>query len=545
MNSNPKNIAIYIRVSTKKQDGNCSKENQLESIFALINSKGWDKVPYKIYDDTYSASLGIKDSISTSLFDNATPSVFIREGIRNLFYDASFKMFDKLIVYSHDRLSRDAHESLLINHTLKKLNIEIIYSKAGEQIDSENDSMNTFLENLLSNLSALESSIIGGRTFIGNRGNITNNLWAGGPPPYGYNLEPIKSNRKKSKLVINYTEARIVREIFELYIMGYSPNNIAELIKSKYKFNKDRLWTINSIKSILSNPVYTGIMTWNKKGGRKNPRKKDSNDYVYSKPDPNIKLIDKDIWNKAQELKKLQSNNPKFLSTDFLFKGLLICGECGELFQTKNHGNSSGNVYYCRHNNLTEDIPTLTIKASFIHNAVINELSSITSSLLNEPSNVNSLYINYSAKFKAKKEELQHEKLQILTDISNIELMLVKASNELNILNTTPLVSSDDDNELYNKSLCLIVSIEEFITLLTLEKNQLNHKLSSINDELLYNIIPENNFKDYIINSISPINNILKETNNKVKNRCLRVLLINLIDSIKVSSSLSIEILFK
>lgn len=47
-----------------------------------------------------------------------------------------FKKFDKLIVYSHDRLSRDAHES----------------------------------------------NIIGGRTFLGNQGNILNNVWAGGPP---------------------------------------------------------------------------------------------------------------------------------------------------------------------------------------------------------------------------------------------------------------------------------------------------------------------------------------------------------------------------
>ncbi|MBM6838295.1 recombinase family protein [Clostridium saudiense] len=208
----PKKIAIYTRVSTTKQDSNNSRDNQLDSIFSLIKSNGWSSVPYEIYRDTYSASLAPKLSIlnsSDETFENVNPSIFLREGIRKLFYDASLNKFDKLIVYSHDRLSRDAYESLLIKHTLNKHNIEIIYSRPGEQINSENDSINTFLENLLSNLSALESNIIGGRTFNGNRGNIINNLWAGGPPPYGYNLYHIPANIRKSKLVINPPEARI------------------------------------------------------------------------------------------------------------------------------------------------------------------------------------------------------------------------------------------------------------------------------------------------------------------------------------------------
>lgn len=47
MNSLPKNIAIYTRVSTEKQDSNNSKANQLESIKQYINNQGWSDVPMK------------------------------------------------------------------------------------------------------------------------------------------------------------------------------------------------------------------------------------------------------------------------------------------------------------------------------------------------------------------------------------------------------------------------------------------------------------------------------------------------------------------
>lgn len=554
MNSLPKSLAIYIRVSTTRQNDNNSKESQLESIFSLIKSKGWNEVPYEIYDDTYSASLGPKLSMLNSFdetLNNLSPSIFLREGIRKLFYDASFKKFDKLLVYAHDRLSRDAYESLLIKHTLNKLNIEILYSRAGEQISSENDSMNTFLENLLSNLSALESNIIGGRTFMGNRGNILKNLWAGGPPPYGYKLSPLPTSRRKSKLVVNPSEARVVKKIFELYSLGYSPKNIANYIKKEYKYNNDRLWTINSIKSILSNPVYTGIITWNKKGGRRNPRKKDSNEYAYSKLDLNLQLIDKDTWHKAEALKQLQSKEPKFLSTAFLLKGLIVCGKCGNTLKTKNHGNSTGYVYYCRHinnisslksSNLSEE--TITIKTSVIHKLVFDELSKLISDLINLNSNIDDLYNSYFTKSQIKKEELNSEKFQLLNDTSEIEVMIDKASNELKELNEKPLENSDDE-ESYDKHICLLLSIEEFITHLTLMKSHISEKIKDVNQKLLYEIISKENFRDYLIDKLSSFEKILDEQDIDVKNRCLRLFLINIIEHIKINNDSTIEISFK
>ncbi len=64
-------------------------------------------------------------------------------------------------------------------------------------------------------------------------------------------------------------------------------------------------------------------MVWNKKGGKRNPRKHPIDEYVYSKFDENIRIIDEKLWKKSLNIRKLQDENPKFLSTAFLLQGML------------------------------------------------------------------------------------------------------------------------------------------------------------------------------------------------------------------------------
>ncbi|MDH5064026.1 recombinase family protein [Clostridium perfringens] len=552
MNSLPKNIAIYTRVSTEKQDSNNSKANQLESIKQYINNQGWSDVPYEIYSDTQSASITSNSLNMYNDSDTMNPSIFLRDGLRRLIYDANYKKFDKLIVYSHDRLSRDIYEGLLIKHTLKKLNIDILYSKAGEQINSENQSINNFFENMLSNIAALESSIIGGRVLIGNRHNILNNIWAGGPAPYGYKLIALPSNRKKSKLSIYAPEARVVKKIFELYTTGYTPKDIVQFIKSEYSYNKDRLWTINSIKSILNNPVYTGTMVWNKKGGKRNPRKHPIDEYVYSKFDENIRIIDEKLWKKSLNIRKLQDENPKFLSTAFLLQGMLVCKSCGNYLTSKNHGNSSGRVYFCSHNNKDKfskkiNAPTITMKASLIHNIVFKELLNLYKSILSIPAFFDEFYSNYLNKLKEKNNNLLVQKDEIESNINHCDDILMKCSSEISrLLELTNVMSKDiADIDYHEKNLLLLDSIKEFKTSLILSKSQLNDDLNKINRKLSKSIPSKACFKDYVVNTLNPIEDILSQENSKIKNRCLRLLLHEIIDKIIISETFEIKIIFK
>lgn len=484
---------------------------------------------------------------SNTELDDLNPNILLREDLRRLIYDATNKKFDKLLVYSHDRLTRDIYESLLIRYTLKKLEIEIIYCRPGEQIDTGNKSINDFFENLLNNLSALESNIIAGRVFLGNQYNIRNNVWAGGPPPYGYKLVSKPGNRKQSKLAINATEARIVRKIFELYNLGYSPENIVNYIKCEYKHNKDRLWTINSVKSILNNSTYTGVITWNKKGGARNPRKKASALYVYSNSDEKNKIIDESTWNKSLYIRELQKNNPKFLSTTFLFQGVIVCGKCGKNLTCKNHGNASGRVYLCCNKiNNKSSTPTghITIKANELHNVVLSQLTMIFNSTLSDTEAFNKFYNEYIDKLSLKKAQLISEKVDLEENILSTENMLLKCTNEISKLtNQTKVDSTDEEN--YPKYLSLLNSLNEFEINLKLVKVQLSENLQTLNKKLHSKLPSKNELKEILMDKTFSFKNILNVTDTDAKNRCLRLFIHSIIHSITIDSDKNIELIFK
>lgn len=95
------------------------------------------------------------------------------------------------------------------------------------------------------------------------------------------------------------------------------------------------------------------------------------------------------------------------------------------------------------------------------------------------------------------------------------------------------------------KNLLLLDSIKEFKTSLILSKSQLNDDLNKINRKLSKSIPSKACFKDYVVNTLNPIEDILSQENSKIKNRCLRLLLHEIIDKIIISETFEIEIIFK
>jgi DNA invertase Pin-like site-specific DNA recombinase len=96
--------AIYIRVSTDDQDYN----NQLPSIRALVESKGWDI--FKVYAENASA------------WKNGHQKEF-----KKLTQDAQNGEFQKLVIWSIDRLTREGPLRLLqIFETLSSYGVMIL-----------------------------------------------------------------------------------------------------------------------------------------------------------------------------------------------------------------------------------------------------------------------------------------------------------------------------------------------------------------------------------------------------------------------------------
>lgn len=93
--------------------------------------------------------------------------------------------------------------------------------------------------------------------------------WNGGKV-LGYDLVEIPdSNRKRKEqlLTINNKEAELVRHIFELYYNGKGYKNPCKLDPTKegYHTKKGNYFSVVSIKDIVTNPLYSGMIRYDPK----------------------------------------------------------------------------------------------------------------------------------------------------------------------------------------------------------------------------------------------------------------------------------------
>lgn len=99
-------VAIYIRVSTNKEEQKLSLQNQQELFVNYISSKGWSV--YKFYVDVDSGTKGK------------------RPELQRLINDAENKKFDIIISKELSRLARNSELSYRIKNIAENNNIHII-----------------------------------------------------------------------------------------------------------------------------------------------------------------------------------------------------------------------------------------------------------------------------------------------------------------------------------------------------------------------------------------------------------------------------------
>lgn len=177
-----------------------------------------------------------------------------------------------------------------------------------------------------------------------------NGEFIGAFPPYGY----LKSPEDKHKLVIDPQTAPIVKEIFDWKLEGLGMIQIARRLnergipcpavyhvlcghKKKMPTGTGAIWQGQIIKLMTGNPVYAGHMA---QGKTKKSLSDGQPTTVISKEDwivvrnTHEAIVDQDTFDKVQALKEqrheeCRSRRGKYPSTENIFKGILICGDCG------------------------------------------------------------------------------------------------------------------------------------------------------------------------------------------------------------------------
>lgn len=308
---------IYARYSSDNQREE-SIDAQVRSIKDFANKNEFEIV--KIYAD---------EAKSATSAD--------RPNFLQMICDSSFGLFDAVIVHKLDRFSRNRYDSAFYKRKLKENGVRLV--SALEPIDDSPESI--ILESVLEGMAEYYSKNLARETMKGLKENAYKAHFNGGTPPLGYNISQDKT------YIINESEAKIVKDIFNLYIDGLGYAQIAEKLNAiGYKTKAGRPYTKASIHDILLNEKYIGIYTFNKRPSRsidkkRNSHKCKSESEIIKVNDGVPAIISSDIFNKVKQKMQYRMHGPRINSNTFyILTGKLICGECKSSY--------SGNCNYPR-----------------------------------------------------------------------------------------------------------------------------------------------------------------------------------------------------
>ena len=103
------NVGIYVRVSTLQQ----TTDNQILELYEVCERNDW--IVVEEYNETVSGTKGESD----------------RDELKRMLTDASRRKFDKLVVWSVDRLGRNMKHLVTVLSQMKDLDVDIYSYKQG------------------------------------------------------------------------------------------------------------------------------------------------------------------------------------------------------------------------------------------------------------------------------------------------------------------------------------------------------------------------------------------------------------------------------
>lgn len=299
-----KKVAIYIRVSTARQDQEgYSIPLQKERLIAYCKAKGW-----------VVAGLFVDPGHSGSSLD--------RPGIIKLIDGVEAGKFDIVLVYKLDRLSRSQKDTLKL--------IEDIFMANGCDFVSMQESFDTStiygraMVGILSVFAQMERETITERTLMGRSGRAEKGHWHGG------GTEPIGYRYVDGALVVDPEEADQVREVYGLYAAGHSVTEITRHMEGCKTKHGD--WSHTStVGNVLDNPLYAGTVHFD----------------GVAAPGRHTAIVSAAVDQKVKARRRRLRRVEAALDSDFLLTGVIYCSGCGARYFPNRRPN--GKVVYSCH----------------------------------------------------------------------------------------------------------------------------------------------------------------------------------------------------
>jgi len=303
-----KRCAVYTRKSTEEgldQEYN-SLEAQRDSALAFIASQrheGW---------------IASNDSYNDGGFSGGNMN---RPALKRLMADIEAGCIDVIVVYKIDRLSRSLSDFAKLVDLFDAHNVTFV--SVTQQFNTTT-SMGRLTLNILLSFAQFEREVTGERIRDKIAASKAKGMWMGGTPPLGYDVQD-------RKLVINETEANLVRDIFvryaehgsaallvrQLQIEGHTTKS---WVTQTGKLHAGRIMDQQYLFTLLRNRLYLGEMVH--KGN------------VY--PGQHHSIICQSLWDDVHAIIEKRKQGPRVRHTDnpALLSGLLYTADGERMLPT-------------------------------------------------------------------------------------------------------------------------------------------------------------------------------------------------------------------
>jgi site-specific DNA recombinase len=311
---NDKNrVVIYARVSTEEQaEHGYSIDAQLDTL------RTYCQIHQKTIVGEY-VDRGVSGK-----------SIEGRFQLQRLLRDAERGEFDEVLVWKINRISRRMVDLMKIIEILDKHKIS--FRSFSENFETET-AMGKFALQMLGAVGELERNTIVDNVKMGMKQRARMGQWNGGRV-LGYRSSQVihgQRHRKDSTLEIVPEEASIVRKIFELYATGKGLKAIANQLNHEgYKTKRGNAFSTDSIKQIITNPVYVGKIRFNRFENWNERRRKGKNPEPILVDGEHEPIISNELWEKVQLLQKKKAvTAPRQFDGQYTLTGLIRCPKCG------------------------------------------------------------------------------------------------------------------------------------------------------------------------------------------------------------------------
>lgn len=354
--------AVYIRVSTDKEEQKSSLENQRSLFYQYLEDRGWDV--FDIYVDVESGTTGK------------------RENLQRLIRDAKTRKFDVIVAKELSRLARNGGLSYQIRDMARDNSVHIVtLDNAINTIEGNGE-----MFGLYAWMYEQESQRTSTRIKASLSSKAKKGEFKGSVPPYGYRLN-------SGKLVLAEDDTpNNVKRIFRMYLDGKGFDAIARTLTREGcptpaqvigKKNAGLYWQGTSIKKILNNPHYVGDLVQGRQttvSVTSKVREEVPRDKQIITEDAHHAIISREDFEAVQQYmqgRKRQQAKPK--AKKHLFTNYLFCADCGKALWYVHYrkGYVCGNYY--KHGKYV--CSQHSVKEKELKNVILDDIRSMAEAL--------------------------------------------------------------------------------------------------------------------------------------------------------------------